>query len=236
MPDVALPAARPASLTSIWCGTPSHPIDRGGTVDVLAKFHLPDLTRLHGRRTRLIRRWLAAGLLLAGGLLLAHPASARGAPTVLAARDLPSGTTLRAADVRLADLPGEARPAGVLSTLEAADGHLLAGAVRAGEPLTDVRLATTPAPVDPGTATVPVRLADAAIAELLGPGVRVDVVAAPEPGAPASVLASGATVVAVGHQDPVKLKGPLVLLRLPEATATRVAAISLERPVTVTLR
>ncbi|WP_410669569.1 SAF domain-containing protein [Amycolatopsis sp. cmx-4-68] len=205
-------------------------------MDVLAKFHLPDLTRLHSRRTRLIRRWLAAGLLLAGVLLLAHPASARGAPTVLAAHDLPSGATLHAADVRLADLPGDARPAGALSTLEAAHGRLLAGAVRAGEPLTDVRLATVPSRGDPGTATVPVRLADAAIAELLGPGVRVDVVAAPEPGAPASVLASGATVVTVGHQEPSTPKGPLVLLRLTEATATRVAAISLERPVTVTLR
>lgn len=205
-------------------------------MDVLAKFRLPDLTRLHGRRTRLIRRWLAACLLLAGALLVIHPGSARGAPTVLAARDLPSGTTLRAADVRLADLPEQARPTGVLSSFDAVGGRSLAGAVRAGEPLTDVRLAALPGPGDPGTATVPVRLADAAVAEMLGPGRRVDVVAAPEPGAPGSVLASGATVVTVARQEPASAKGALVLLRLPEATATRVAAISLERPVTVTLR
>jgi Flp pilus assembly protein CpaB len=205
-------------------------------VDVLAKFRLPDLTRLPGRRTRLIRRWLAACLLLTGALLFIHPGSTRGAPTVLAAHDLPSGARLRAADVRLADLPDQARPTGVLSSLDAVDGRLLAGAVRAGEPLTDARLAAVPAPGDPGTATVPVRLADAAVAELLGPGRRVDVVAAPEPGAPASVLAGGATVVTVGHQEPATAKGALVLLRLPEAIATRVAAISLERPVTVTLR
>ncbi|MEV7095899.1 SAF domain-containing protein [Amycolatopsis sp. NPDC051045] len=212
-------------------------------MDVLSKLRPPDLTRLQSRRTRLIRRWLAVGLLMVGVLLLVYPGSARGAPTVLAAHDLPSGATLRAADVRLADLPGGARPEGVLSSLDAVDGRLLAGAVRAGEPLTDVRLAT---PVlvsgDPGVATVPVRLADAAVAELLQPGQRVDVVAAPEPEAPASVLASGATVVTIGHPDPAQQtisrpgKGPLVLLRLPEAIATRVAAISLERPVTVTLR
>jgi hypothetical protein len=83
---------------------------------------------------------------------------------------------------------------------------------------------------------VPVRLADAAVAELLRPGQRVDVVAAPEPGVPASVLAGGATVVTVGEREASAAKGPLVLLRLPEAIATRVAAISLERPVTVTLR
>ncbi|SFW63777.1 SAF domain-containing protein [Amycolatopsis australiensis] len=209
-------------------------------MDVLAKLHSPDLARLRGRRTRLIRRWLAAGLLLAAALLLAHPGSARGAPatpTVVAAHDLPSGAALRASDVRLADLPDDARPAGVLSSPDAVEGRLLAGAVRAGEPLTDVRLATAiPASGDPGTATVPVRLADAAVAELLEPGRHVDVVAAPEPGVLASVLASGATVVTVGHQEPSAAKGRLVLLRLPEAIATRVAAISLERPVTVTLR
>lgn len=210
-------------------------------MDILAKLRPPRFTRLQSRRTRLIRRWLAAGLLVLGGLLLADPGSARGAPTVLAAHDLSSGAMLRAGDVRLADLPDEARPSGVLSTLDAVDGRLLAGAVRAGEPLTDVRLATSPAPGDPGTATVPVRLADAAVSELLRPGQRVDVVAAPAPDVPAAVLAGGATVVTVGHQDPAPPmgrpdKGPLVLLRLPEAIATKVAAISLERPVTVTLR
>jgi hypothetical protein len=203
-------------------------------VDVLSKFIPPDLTRLQGRRARLTRRWLAAVLLLAGGLLLfVHPGSARGAPTVLAAHDLPPGAKLRAADVRLAELPGDARPSGALSTLDAVDGRLLAGAVRAGEALTDVRLAGIPARGDPGTATVPVRLADAAVAELLAPGLRVDVVTTTEPGVPASVLAGGAVVVTVGHPEP---KGRLVLLRLPESLATRVAAISLERPVTVTLR
>jgi hypothetical protein len=214
-------------------------------VDVLSKLHLPDLTRLQSRRARLLRRWLAAALVLTGALLLVHPGSTRGAPTtptVVAAHDLPSGASLRATDVQLAELPDVARPQGVLTSLDALDGRLLAGAVRAGEPLTDVRLATAPAPGDPGTATVPVRLADAAVAELLRPGQRVDVVAAPEPGAPASVLASGATVVTAGHPDPAPPaigrsdKGPLVLLRLPEASATRVAGISLERPVTVTLR
>ena len=78
-------------------------------MDILPKLRSLHLTRLQSRRTRLIRRWLAVGLLVLGGVLLVHPGSARGAPTVLAAHDLPSGTTLRPADVRLAE------PASVLA-------------------------------------------------------------------------------------------------------------------------
>src|SRR5437763_6451031 len=215
-------------------------------MDLLPRLRLPAMAWLHSRRARQLRHWLAASLLLTGLLLLLQPGSARGAPAtpaLVAVRDLPSGAVLHAPDVRLADLPDALRPEGVLSDAQSVDGRLLVGAVRAGEPLTDVRLATAlPGSGDPGTATVPVRLADAAVAGLLEPGRHVDVVAAPEPGAPVSVLAAGATVVEVGRQDPSPKalgppdKGPLVLLRLPEAIATRVAAVSLERPVTVTLR
>ncbi len=215
-------------------------------MDVL-KLHLPDLTWLQGRRARLLRRWLSACLLTVGSLLLFHPASARGAPatpTLVAGHDLASGTTLHAADLRLADVPDGVRPAGALSTFEAAEGRLLSGAARAGEPITDVRLAgSIPGSADPATATVPVRLADAAIAELLRPGQRVDVVAAAQGDTVPSVLASQATVVTVsapeaqaGRALGPPGKGPLVLLALPSGVATQVAAISLERPVTVTLR
>lgn len=238
--------ARPAPLASILCGTTPPGPTKGDTVDVL-KLHLPDPAWLRGRRARLVRRWLAACLLLAGLLLLAQPATARGAPatpTLVAAHDLPSGTVLHAADLKFADLPDAVRPAGALSTPDAAEGRLLAGAARAGEPITDVRLAgDIPGSGDPGTSTVPVRLADAAVAELLRPGQRVDVVAAPEAGGPASVLASEAVVVTVGRADSGEGralgppdKGPLVLLALPATVATQVAATSLERPVTVTLR
>lgn len=100
-----------------------------------------------------------------------------------------------------------------------------------------------PASGDPTTATVPVRLADAGVAELLRPGQRVDVVAAAQGDSAPSVLASHAMVVTVSGPEPQAGralappgKGPLVLLTLPSEVATQVAAISLERPVTVTLR
>ncbi|MEV7550548.1 SAF domain-containing protein [Amycolatopsis sp. NPDC089917] len=212
-------------------------------------FHdLPVLRRLRGRPARLLRRWLALSLLLSGLVALFLPASARGAPgvaTVVSARDLPAGALLRAGDLELVDLPDDVRPQGATGQRASVEGRMLVGAARAGEPLTDVRLLDTaiPGSGDPESSTVPVRLADAAVAELLRPGQRVDVVAAAEPRREASVLASMAMVAAVGEQgtrDPKAAgagsKGPLVLLSLPSALATRVAATSLERSLTVTLR
>ncbi|MFC3451347.1 SAF domain-containing protein [Amycolatopsis speibonae] len=209
---------------------------------------LPVLRRLHGRPARLLRRWLALSLLLSGLIALFLPASARGAPgiaTVVSARDLPAGSLLRAGDLKLVDLPDDVRPQGATGQAASVEGRLLVGAARAGEPLTDVRLleAAIPGSGDPESSTVPVRLADAGVAELLRPGQRVDVVAAAEAGREASVLASMAVVAAVGEQgirEPKASgggsKGPLVLLSLPSAIATRVAATSLERSLTVTLR
>ncbi|EMD27263.1 SAF domain-containing protein [Amycolatopsis azurea] len=212
-------------------------------------FHdLPVLRRLRGRPARLLRRWLALSLLLSGLVVLFLPASARGAPgiaTVVSARDLPAGSLLRAGDLELVDLPDDVRPQGATGQRSSVEGRMLVGAARAGEPLTDVRLldAAIPGSGDPESSTVPVRLADAGVAELLRPGQRVDVVAAAEAGREASVLASMAVVAAVGEQgtrDPKTLgtgsKGPLVLLSLPSEIATRVAATSLERSIAVTLR
>ncbi|EME63722.1 RcpC/CpaB family pilus assembly protein [Amycolatopsis decaplanina] len=212
-------------------------------------FHdLPVLRRLHGRPARLLRRWLALSLLLSGLVVLFLPASARGTPgttTVVSARDLPAGSLLRAGDLKLVDLPDDVRPQGATGLPSSVEGRMLVGAARAGEPLTDVRLldAAIPGSGDPESSTVPVRLADAGVAELLRPGQRVDVIAAADAGREASVLASTAVVAAVGEQGTREpkasgagSKGPLVLLSLPAATATRVAATSLERSITVTLR
>ncbi|GAA3576353.1 SAF domain-containing protein [Amycolatopsis ultiminotia] len=209
---------------------------------------LPDLRRLRGPRARLIRRCLAAALLLSGLLLLLLPPAARGAPattTVVSARDLPAGSVLRAADVRLLTVPDDVRPAGALTAPEAAVGRLLSGPARAGEPITDVRLVGAGLPVmgEPGSVTVAVRLADAAVAELLRPGQRVDVIARGTAANSASVLASGVTVVTVhrpentgSHALEPSERDPLVLLALPMPVATQVAASSLDQQVTVTLR
>ncbi|PRY46595.1 SAF domain-containing protein [Umezawaea tangerina] len=156
--------------------------------------------------------------LLAAGLAL-WPTST---PTaVVAARDLPPGVALTAADLRVVPLAD--RPSGVLESVEAAVGQALTGAARSGEPITDVRLTGA----DPDAASVAVRLADAGVAGLLRTGGRVDVI-----GPDAELLAEGAAVLAVHEAKPDRL----VVLGLSRKNATRIAAVSLDHPLAVTLR
>jgi Flp pilus assembly protein CpaB len=178
-----------------------------------------------------------------------HPPPASGeatTPTVVSARDLAAGSTLHPPDLRVLSVPDTVRPAGALTAPEAAAGHVLTGAARAGEPITDVRLVGPDGvpPRDqggPGTATVPIRLADPGIAELLHAGLRVDVVTLDAPEHGHRLLAALATVLTVTTPAPAggrgtSSAGPLVLISVPAEIATEVAAAALAHPVTVTLR
>jgi pilus assembly protein CpaB len=200
------------------------------------------------RRTMLLRRAAAFLLaLLALALALRPPAAASRSPVLVATRDLPSGTALASADLAVATWPGELVPAGALHAPADADGRVLAGAARSGEPITDVRLAGPDATGRlagrPGDAAVPVRLADPEVARLLGPGSRVDVVTlAPEGDRPV-VLAADAAVLTVVAAEADASAGPgsgsrgrLVLVALPRADAARVASAALSEQVAVTLR
>jgi Flp pilus assembly protein CpaB len=200
------------------------------------------------RRTMLVRRAAALLLaLLALALALRPPDAASRSPVLVAARDLPSGTALAPTDLTLTTWPGELVPIGVLRVPADADGRVLAGAARAGEPITDVRLAGPDAAGRlagrPGDAAVPVRLADPEVARLLGPGSRVDVVTPSADGDRPVVLATDAAVLTVvaaeadvgaGHGQ--GSRGRLVLVALPRADAARVASAALSEQVAVTLR
>ncbi len=195
-------------------------------------------------RALLVRRILALILVGLAILLAFRPSGSVMPPTtriVVAVHDLAPGATVVAADVTVRQIPGDLLPAGALTSVNAVTGHVLSGALRAGEPITDVRLVdpadTALADGGPGTSAVPVRLADPAVADLLHPGVRVDVVTV-DPGQTGSpLLAADAIVLTVrdADQGPGQ-NGRLVVLALPEQLATRVAAVSLRQPVTVTLR
>ena len=123
---------------------------------------------------------------------------------VAAARDLAAGTVLTPDDVRWVSLPVAVEPTGALTAMSDAVGHAVAGPIRDGEPITDVRLdggaaagGVTDAPLAPpgdGLVATPVRLADVQAAGLLRVGERVDVLAAiPRPGTPATSADSAAS-------------------------------------------
>jgi pilus assembly protein CpaB len=190
------------------------------------------------RRVAMLRRAAAGALaLLALVLAVAPDADAVGVPVVVAAADIAAGSTLRAADLAVRRWPAELVPAGVLPDPAGADGRVLVGAARAGEPITDTRLAG-PAAVrgaPAGAAAVPIRLADAGAAALLVPGSTVDVVTVGAESGEPVVLASAAGVLAILPPDSPS-SGRLVLVEMPAGVAARVAAASLTEQVAITLR
>jgi pilus assembly protein CpaB len=196
------------------------------------------------RRVALVRRTVAGGLAaLALGLALAPQAGAGGVPLVVATVDLPAGSTLLAGDLTVREWPADLAPAGAARDVPAVEGRVLVGAARAGEPLTDVRLAGAGPTAALGggqdAAAVPVRLADAGVAGLLTPGSRVDVITVGASAGEPVVLAADASVLAVLPAEGAGTgasRGRLVLVAMPRGTATRVAAASLTDQVAVTLR
>lgn len=135
------------------------------------------------RRVAYARRVAAAALTVLALVLALTPATGDDVTVVLvAARDLEGGTRLSPTDVTAARFPAALAPAAALPADTAVDGRVLAGPVRAGEPLTDVRLVSSELMAhmtgDPTAVAVPVRLADPGVAALLVPGGRIDVVTA----------------------------------------------------------
>src|SRR5699024_4832476 len=161
------------------------------------------------------------------------------------------------------DLSTAAHPARLVGPGTPADpddlvGQTLATALAAGDPVTGLRvigpeLARAAVGSDQAR-LVPVRPADPSVTDLVRPGDRVDVITvdepdpvdlrAAEPGLPAAgaagtagtVLARAAPVIMIpGSHSPAESGGPVLLIALPEAQATEVAAASLTRALTVTV-
>ena len=200
------------------------------------------LSVVYGKTGRRLRRALAASLFLAAAALAAvdgATAEPAGTPTVVAARSLPSGSTVHPSDLRVVRFPQRLRPDGAFTARDEITGRVLSGAAAAGEPITAARLLGEKQS-RAGTSTVPIRLADPGVAELLEPGTRVDVVTLAAESEKGRVLAGGVTVLTV-TDDPAAGRaaggdgGPLVLLAVPGDTATGLAAAALKQPVTVTL-
>lgn len=186
-------------------------------------------------------RALLAAVLTALGVLSALPALAPGGgpamQVVAAARDLFPGRPLVADDLTLVPLPQALAPEGALTAVADVVGRVAAGAVRRGEPLTDVRLLGAGMLQAKGLVAVPVRLADAASAALLHAGDHVDVLAATtdRTSATAVTVAAGVRVLAVPAVEDPTGEGGLVVVAATPATAARLAAAAVGTRLSVTL-
>ncbi|NUS36474.1 MAG: flagellar biosynthesis protein FlgA [Pseudarthrobacter sp.] len=163
----------------------------------------PPWTRLAGWLNR--NRRLVAALLLCAAAAMAvqqlTPAPLSTVTAVAAARDLPAGSAVTAADLARIQVPPGMVADGSLQDDAAAAGRQLAVPLRKGQLLTDAQLlgpgllAGTP----PGSAAVPLRMADAASIQLVSPGQLVNVVLTSANGfdqqGPSEVLAAAVPVL-----------------------------------------
>jgi len=127
-------------------------------------------------------RRLAVALLLcaAAGVAVQQltPAPALTQTVLAAAHDLPAGKTLAQADVMQVHVPQELSPGGAFNDSSALAGKQLAAPVRKGQLFADSQLlgpgllAGSP----PGSAAVPLRLADPSSIQLLSAGQLINVV------------------------------------------------------------
>ena len=191
----------------------------------------------------LVARRVAAALLTAVALVLAlRPAPApasSGKPdavdVAVFARDLPAGTVLTAADLTVARYPPAAVPAGAEGEPAPLVRRVLAGSVRAREPVTDARLVGPglTALLPDGQVAAPVRLADLSVAALVRTGDRVDVLATSPDATAAEVVAGDALVLATSAtaDDP---GAGLLVLGVDAGTAARLAAAATAATLTVT--
>lgn len=209
------------------------------------------MSRLRRPRFPLLTlRRAAAGLLAVTALVLAlrppppapdGPTPAASSPVTVAARDLAPGTLLTSADLSVVEFPAELVPAGIGDRPTDLLGRVLAGGLRAGEPVTDVRLVGPglTASLPDGEVAAPVRLADVAVASLVRTGDRVDVLATGPEADLATVVAERALVlVAPGPPAADARPDPatgLLLLAVDGATASRLAAAATTATLTVSL-
>nr|WP_296774031.1 SAF domain-containing protein [Rhodococcus sp. (in: high G+C Gram-positive bacteria)] len=199
--------------------------------------------RPNRNRMVLLRRVGAGLLALAGVALFAHDAAATDhVRVVVAARDLTPGIKLDAADVRIAEYSPALVPDGAVLDVDEVLAHTVAGPIRAGEPLTDLRLLSSrlaEAAMDGQDARiVPIRLTDAGMTDLLRAGDTVDVltVGAGEEDRSARMLAAKAVVVLVSPEEARGARRDrVVLVAMSPEDATEVAASSLIDSLTVTL-
>lgn len=181
---------------------------------------------------------LTAGLAVLVGLQAASPAAPPTRSVLTAAHDLPGGAVVGRDDLALTAFSPESVPVGAVSSADEIVGRTTTGPVRAGEPITDVRvLGGSLLDGYPGRVAAPVRIGDPGAVDLLRIGDQVDVIAAdPQGRREAVVVAAGAPVVALPRaSDSALASGGLVVLAVTSETAQALATASVTAYLSVVL-
>lgn len=201
------------------------------------------------RARRVLWRWrfaLAAALIGLATTLTLHVLRPPPPPTVdvaVTARPVAAGTELTGDDVVVRAIAADVAPPGAVRTVGGLLGRAAVVGLPAGAPLhaTLVSDDGVSAAAPRGTVVVPVRLSDRAVAGLLRPGDRVDLLAGTasgsEPAGAPQYLARGALVLPVpAGREPVGAGGllgsapdgdePVTLVAVSPADAPELSAVS----------
>lgn len=154
-------------------------------------------------------------------------------PTVevlTAAHDIAPGATVAPDDLVRRPFPPDAVPDGLVRSAGEAVGRTTTGPIRAGEPLTEVRLLTDDLLAHhPGTVAAPVRIGDPGAVRLLRVGDRISLYAADPQGEREPVEAATAVpVIALPRardEGVDSVSGALVVVAVPPATARTLAGL-----------
>jgi len=193
---------------------------------------LRELLRAASRHRALLAAGLAAAS-VASGLSVVAPDPPRSTHVLTVTRDVPGGATVTAEHLTTTSVPVGLRPAGALSSPDQAVGRRVAGPVRRGEALTDVRLLGAGLLPPGGEVAVPVRPTDPATASIVVAGDRVDVLsAAPDGGSAAQLVAGGVRVLAVTHLQDAG-DGALLVVAASRGTAARLASAAVTGHVSI---
>jgi pilus assembly protein CpaB len=187
------------------------------------------------------RRKLAVLAALAAVLTGLAATASEGPPTltvVRAAGKLAGGTLLDASDLELSRVVERDAPEGAIQAIDELVGRRLAGPVAEGQILTPLALAASAADATRGRVVAPLRLADADLAALLRAGDLVDVIAANDQTADASVIAQVVRVVSVPEpmDGAEAVTGALVLVEVTPETARALAQAAVSASLTVIWR
>lgn len=192
------------------------------------------LVRVLRRRRRLLAA-TAAFVAVFIGLDALTPPRVVTVPVVVAARDLPGGTTLLSTDLMRVFMPPEVVPGGASGDASVFVGEVINAPVTARSPITSASVATGTALAREGYVVMSIPVQDAALADLLRPGSRIDLIGAGKVG----TVASDARVVAAPEGTGgglLQSTSRVILVEVSPASASAVAAAVDAGALTIVLR